>query len=162
MVHRCSMGPKCPSPSTGIVRVPVSRATLAIVCCSTERVNVPKTCVNGFGNADELAHLRGSQGVDHVLPDVGRVPWRCLADLAPPNIGEARIGGTGDLPPVRLALGITAGAGRSVALFYAGILELIASILITAGLFTRTAAFVASGVMAFAFFTQHLPTGVIR
>jgi putative oxidoreductase len=45
--------------------------------------------------------------------------------------------------------------------FYAGILELIASILITAGLFTRTAAFVASGVMAFAFFTQHLPTGVI-
>ena len=39
--------------------------------------------------------------------------------------------------------------------------ELIASILITAGLFTRTAAFVASGVMAFAFFTQHLPTGTI-
>ena len=45
--------------------------------------------------------------------------------------------------------------------FYAGILELIASILITVGLFTRIAAFVASGVMAFAFFTQHLPTGVI-
>jgi putative oxidoreductase len=45
--------------------------------------------------------------------------------------------------------------------FYAGILELIASILITVGLFTRTAAFVASGVMAFAFFTRHLPTGVI-
>src|SRR6185312_13650818 len=104
MVHGCSMGPKCPSPSTGIVRVPVSRATLAIVCCCNEGDNVPKTCVNGFGNADELAHLRGSQGVDHVLPDVGRVPWRCLADLAPPNIGEARIGGTGDLPPVRLAL----------------------------------------------------------
>ena len=28
---------------------------------------------------------------------VGRVPWRCLANLAPPAIGEARIGGTGVL-----------------------------------------------------------------
>lgn len=45
--------------------------------------------------------------------------------------------------------------------FYAGILELITAILITIGLFTRIAAFIASGVMAFAFFTQHLPTGVI-
>lgn len=45
--------------------------------------------------------------------------------------------------------------------FYAGILELITSILIIVGLFTRIAAFVASGVMAFAFFTQHLPTGII-
>ncbi|MCU1700436.1 MAG: phosphoribosylaminoimidazolecarboxamide formyltransferase [Mycobacterium sp.] len=34
------------------------------------------------------------------------------------------------------------------------------SILITVGLFTRIAAFIASGVMAFAFFTQHLPTGI--
>lgn len=33
--------------------------------------------------------------------------------------------------------------------------------LITLGLFTRIAAFVASGVMAFAFFTQHVPTGSI-
>ena len=45
--------------------------------------------------------------------------------------------------------------------FYAGVLELVTAILITVGLFTRIAAFVASGVMAFAFFTQHLPTGVI-
>lgn len=45
--------------------------------------------------------------------------------------------------------------------FYAGILELVTAILITVGLFTRIAAFLASGVMAFAFFTQHLPTGVI-
>ena len=42
--------------------------------------------------------------------------------------------------------------------FYAGILELIASILITIGLFTRIAAFIASGEMAFAYFTQHIPT----
>jgi len=45
--------------------------------------------------------------------------------------------------------------------FYAGVLELVTAILITLGLFTRIAAFIASGVMAFAFFTQHLPTGVI-
>ena len=45
--------------------------------------------------------------------------------------------------------------------FYAGILELVTAVLITVGLFTRIAAFLASGVMAFAFFTQHLPTGVI-
>jgi putative oxidoreductase len=45
--------------------------------------------------------------------------------------------------------------------FYAGVLELVTSLLIIFGLFTRIAAFIASGVMAFAFFTQHLPTGVI-
>jgi putative oxidoreductase len=43
--------------------------------------------------------------------------------------------------------------------FYAGIIELVVGILITAGLFTRIAAFVASGEMAFAYFTQHLPNG---
>jgi putative oxidoreductase len=36
---------------------------------------------------------------------------------------------------------------------------LVVGILITAGLFTRIAAFVASGEMAFAYFTQHLPNG---
>src|ERR1700754_693999 len=45
--------------------------------------------------------------------------------------------------------------------FYAGIIELVTSVLITLGLFTRIAAFFASGDVAFAFFTQHLPTGVI-
>lgn len=45
--------------------------------------------------------------------------------------------------------------------FYAGALELITALLIIVGLFTRIAAFIASGVMAFAFFSQHLPTGVI-
>ena len=45
--------------------------------------------------------------------------------------------------------------------FYAGIIELVTAVLITIGLFTRIAAFFASGTMAFAFFTQHLPTGVI-
>ena len=41
--------------------------------------------------------------------------------------------------------------------FYAGIIELVVGILITLGLFTRIAAFVGSGEMAFAYFTQHLP-----
>lgn len=45
--------------------------------------------------------------------------------------------------------------------FYAGCIELVAGVLITVGLFTRIAAFIASGTMAFAFFTQHLPTGII-
>ncbi|GLP80724.1 DoxX family protein [Mycobacterium antarcticum] len=45
--------------------------------------------------------------------------------------------------------------------WFAGVLELVTSVLVIIGLFTRIAAFVASGVMAFAFFTQHLPSGVI-
>ncbi len=45
--------------------------------------------------------------------------------------------------------------------WFAGVLELVTAVLIIVGLFTRIAAFVASGVMAFAFFTQHLPTGII-
>jgi putative oxidoreductase len=43
--------------------------------------------------------------------------------------------------------------------FYAGWIELITGVLITLGLFTRPAAFVASGEMAFAYFTAHLPNG---
>jgi putative oxidoreductase len=42
--------------------------------------------------------------------------------------------------------------------WWAGVLELVTSVLITIGLFTRIAAFFASGIMAFAYFTQHLPT----
>jgi putative oxidoreductase len=43
--------------------------------------------------------------------------------------------------------------------FYAGWIELVTGALITVGLFTRAAAFVASGEMAFAYFTAHLPHG---
>lgn len=43
--------------------------------------------------------------------------------------------------------------------WFAGLIELITGVLITLGLFTRPAAFVASGEMAVAFFTQHLPHG---
>jgi putative oxidoreductase len=40
-----------------------------------------------------------------------------------------------------------------------GLIELITGILIALGLFTRPAAFIASGEMAVAYFTQHLPHG---
>jgi len=43
--------------------------------------------------------------------------------------------------------------------YYAGWVELVTGVLITAGLFTRAAAFVACGAMAFAYFTVHLPHG---
>jgi len=45
--------------------------------------------------------------------------------------------------------------------FYAGCIELVVAILITLGLFTRIAAFIASGTMAFAYFSQHVPSGGI-
>ena len=50
----------------------------------------------------------------------------------------------GDLPPMLLA---------------AGVIELVAGILITLGLFTRLAAFIASGEMAVAYFIGHFPKG---
>jgi putative oxidoreductase len=43
--------------------------------------------------------------------------------------------------------------------YYAGWIETVASVLIILGLFTRIAAFVACGEMAFAYFTVHLPQG---
>lgn len=41
----------------------------------------------------------------------------------------------------------------------AGIVELVAGVLILVGLFTRAAAFVASGTMAVAYFIAHAPQG---
>lgn len=40
---------------------------------------------------------------------------------------------------------------------YAGLIELVTGVLIAAGLFTRAAAFLASGTMAFAYFLAHAP-----
>lgn len=48
----------------------------------------------------------------------------------------------GPLPPMMMA---------------AGIIELVTGILIAIGLFTRPAAFLASGLMAFAYFMAHAP-----
>jgi putative oxidoreductase len=39
----------------------------------------------------------------------------------------------------------------------AGVIEFFGGLLIAVGLFTSTAAFIASGEMAFAYFTQHMP-----
>jgi putative oxidoreductase len=52
--------------------------------------------------------------------------------------------------------------GRSVAVgewpaWYAGLTEFVAGLLIAAGLFTRAAAFIASGEMAVAYFWMHQP-----
>lgn len=43
--------------------------------------------------------------------------------------------------------------------YYAGWIETVTGVLVTLGLFTRIAAFVACGEMAFAYFTVHLPHG---
>lgn len=45
--------------------------------------------------------------------------------------------------------------------FYAGVIELVTGLLIVLGLFTRIAAFIASGTMAFAFFIAHVSKGII-
>ena len=51
------------------------------------------------------------------------------------------------------------GAAAGSLVWLSGLIELITGILITLGLFTRPAAFIASGEMAVAYFTQHLPHG---
>ena len=53
--------------------------------------------------------------------------------------------------------------GTSMPLFslmgFAGCIELIGGLLIALGVLTSVAAFIASGEMAFAYFTQHFPRG---
>jgi putative oxidoreductase len=44
-------------------------------------------------------------------------------------------------------------------LLAAGVIELVAGVLITIGLFTRLAAFIASGEMAIGYFMMHAPQG---
>jgi putative oxidoreductase len=44
--------------------------------------------------------------------------------------------------------------------WYAGLIELVTGLLIMVGLFTRIAAFIASGHMAVAYFWQHQPNGL--
>jgi len=43
--------------------------------------------------------------------------------------------------------------------WWAGVIELVCGLLILTGLFTRIAAFIASGEMAFAYFMVHFPNG---
>lgn len=44
--------------------------------------------------------------------------------------------------------------------WYAAVIELVAGTLVVLGLGTRSAAFIASGAMAFAYFTEHQPDGL--
>lgn len=46
-------------------------------------------------------------------------------------------------------------------LWWAGVIELVAGLLIMIGFFTRPTAFVASGTMAVAYFWQHQPSGLL-
>ena len=62
--------------------------------------------------------------------------------------------GTSKLFDWPIAFGIPTG---SWPVWYAGIIELVTGLLITVGLFTRVAAFIASGHMAVAYFWQHQP-----
>jgi len=55
---------------------------------------------------------------------------------------------------------VTVGANCSLSLFWiAGFFELIGGALVAVGLFTRLAAFILSGEMAFAYFIAHAPQG---
>jgi len=56
--------------------------------------------------------------------------------------------------PVRLADRVEVGSWPG---WYAGLIEVVAGLLIAAGLFTRAAAFIASGEMAVAYFWMHQP-----
>ncbi|MFD9006246.1 DoxX family protein [Streptomyces sp. NPDC059582] len=44
--------------------------------------------------------------------------------------------------------------------WYAGVIELVCGALVVLGLATRSAAFLSSGIMAFAYFTEHQPDGL--
>jgi putative oxidoreductase len=62
--------------------------------------------------------------------------------------------GTSKLFDWPIAFGIPTG---SWPIWYAGVIELVTGLLIMVGLFTRFAAFIASGDMAVAYFWQHQP-----
>ncbi|MDT3727250.1 DoxX family protein [Streptomyces sp. DSM 41972] len=44
--------------------------------------------------------------------------------------------------------------------WYAGVIELVCGVLVLLGVLTRAAAFLSSGAMAFAYFTEHQPDGL--
>jgi putative oxidoreductase len=64
--------------------------------------------------------------------------------------GMKLLGWFGGMPP---------GVEMTPLIIAAGVIELVAGFLIMIGLFTRPAAFIASGEMAFAYFIGHFPQG---
>jgi putative oxidoreductase len=65
--------------------------------------------------------------------------------------------GTSKILDSPIAMGIPTGSWPA---WYAGLIELVAGLLIMLGLFTRIAAFIASGEMAVAYFWQHQPNAL--
>lgn len=57
-------------------------------------------------------------------------------------------------------LGRKAGPVGDWPFWYAGVIELACGVLVLLGVATRSAAFLSSGVMAFAYFTEHQPDGL--
>jgi putative oxidoreductase len=80
--------------------------------------------------------------------------FRIMAGLLILQFGTAKILG---FPAVASFAGVTAGQWPS---WYAGMLELVFGALLTIGLFSRIAAFILSGLMAFAYFIAHAPGDV--
>ena len=76
-----------------------------------------------------------------------------LACCVPPLIGATLGAGS-------IATQGFAGFSRVWPAWYAGVIELVCGLLIMVGLFTRAAAFIASGAMAVAYFWQHQPMGL--
>lgn len=60
-----------------------------------------------------------------------------------------------NLPPVQMPPGMTAPTGISTKMAVAGSIELVCGVLILIGLFAGFAAFLSSGLMAFAYFMSH-------
>jgi putative oxidoreductase len=57
------------------------------------------------------------------------------------------------------ALGVLDGSAPTAPMIAISAVEIVAVLLVAVGLYARTAAFVLSGMMAFAFFVVHLPAG---
>jgi putative oxidoreductase len=74
---------------------------------------------------------------------------RIVAGLMFAMHGAQKLLGWPNKPPMEL----------SPLLKAAGVIELVGGLLIAIGLFASIAAFIASGEMAYAFFTQHAPRG---
>ena len=79
-------------------------------------------------------------------------PWRHPPDHLRSSLYIARLQKLFGWP-----LGEPAPVETCIPLWWAGLIELVTGLLITVGLFTRIAAFIASGHMAFAYFWLHSP-----
>lgn len=87
----------------------------------------------------------------HRLGDVTHSLLRIVSGLLFFHAGALKLfGWFGGMPP---------GVELTPLAFAAGLLEVVLGPLIMAGLFTRPAAFLASGEMAFAYFIGHFPQG---